>query len=208
MRSVLVALLPLMLGAQNPVSQKEAALGREMAAEVRRSTTPVDLPEVQNYVAQLGVRLGPGFTFEVVAMDADEPVVLPGRYIFVPVTLLIAANDEAEFAGMLAQGRARGPGRWSDFGGLTPISAQRERREANLKADALAAVAMSQAGFDPAALLRFIERLHPNDEARISALRQTVRGIPRGEWKVSDRFLEIQALVRPNPRTPPSLFNK
>jgi len=211
MRSVLLGLLPLVLAAQSAVSEKEAAVGRQMAAEVRRASTPVNVPDVQNYVSQLGARLGPGFSFEVVSMDENEPVVVPGRHIFVPVSLLIAAGDEAEFAGMLAQGIARGPGRWGrwvDVGGLMPIAAQQQRRANELVADSTAALAMSQAGLDPAALLRYIERLQPGDEGRINALRQTVSGIPRGDWKVTDRFSEIQALVRPNPRTPPSLFNK
>jgi predicted Zn-dependent protease len=201
MRRILFALVPLISAAQTPLSEKEAALGRQMVVEVRRTSTPVKIPELQSYVSQLGARLAPGFVFEVVSMDATEPIVLPGRYVFVPLSLLTAANDEAEFAGMLAQAVARGPRRWA---GLAP----QQQRGSEITADSAAARTMSQAGFDPAALLRCIERLHPDDESRIAALRETIRAIPRGDWKVSDRFSEVQALVRPKPRTPPSLFNK
>jgi predicted Zn-dependent protease len=41
------------------------------------------------------------------ANPLNEPRVLPGGYVFVPLALLQTAKDEAEFAGMLAQAIAR-----------------------------------------------------------------------------------------------------
>jgi predicted Zn-dependent protease len=99
--------------APNPYSlEKEAALGKQLAAEVRQRTTPIQNPAAQDYVNRLGNRLASHtdtkvpFTFSVVAEDpcstTHEPVALPGGYVFVPAALFIAAQDEAEFAGMLA----------------------------------------------------------------------------------------------------------
>jgi beta-barrel assembly-enhancing protease len=114
MRLAPFALSCLTLAAQNLTLDRQAALGRQLAEEVRRHTTPVQSQEVQNYVAQLGAKItgqlpNPAFsfTFSAVSTGEDnalhEPLAIPGGYIFVPSNLLLTANDEAEFAGMLAQ---------------------------------------------------------------------------------------------------------
>jgi predicted Zn-dependent protease len=217
MRSTLFVFFCLTLTAQDRKLDlnREAVLGRQMAEEVRRSTTPAGSQAVQDYVAQVGARLTaqlPGaafaYTFSVVLTDRTnalhEPIVLPGGYVFVPVSLLLAAEDEAEFAGMLAQAVARGPhlinGRAgtipayssSGFGEeglevLMPAAALDRWRGLELQADASAVVAMSRAGFDPTALLRYIEREQPPDRprslfpsraARIAALQEAIRSLP------------------------------
>ena len=49
-------------------------------------------------------------TFAVIAEDrggyTHEPLAYPGGRIFVPAPLILAAGDEAEFAGMLAHAMA------------------------------------------------------------------------------------------------------
>jgi predicted Zn-dependent protease len=88
----------------------------------------VESKPVQNYVAQLGAKLSAElaspalvYTFSVVETDQtnslSEPLVLPGGYIFVPLSLLLAARDEGEFAGMLAQAMARHPLRIHAYAG-------------------------------------------------------------------------------------------
>ena len=66
--------------------------------------------------AQLAARLPQPerpFTFEVVSADESnvlhEPLVTPGGDVFVSTSLIVAASDEAEFAGMLAQAMERVP---------------------------------------------------------------------------------------------------
>ena len=101
--------------AQNGVNyslEKEAALGRQMAAEFRRRTIPIDNPVIQNYLYRVGQRIATyipdarfPFTFRVIADEPcriHEPAALPGGYVFVPVGLFVAALAEDEFAGMLA----------------------------------------------------------------------------------------------------------
>jgi predicted Zn-dependent protease len=93
--------------------EKEAALGKQLAAEFRGRTTAIDSPGVQEYLENLGQELasempktGFRFTFSVVGEDScpliHEPHALPGGYVFVPAALFVAAKDEAEFAGMVA----------------------------------------------------------------------------------------------------------
>src|SRR5439155_11663448 len=88
-----------------------------LAKEVRQKTTPLDIPAVSGYVAEIGRLLAAQFpearfpyTFHVIAGDAGgrthKPMWLPAGYIFVPASLIRAAQNEAEFAGMIAHAMA------------------------------------------------------------------------------------------------------
>jgi predicted Zn-dependent protease len=94
-------------------AEKEAALGKQLAAEFEGRVSLIDSPGVQKYIDSVGQRLAAmmpaaqhPFLFRLIADDpcrsTHEPVALPGGYIFVPTALFIAAHDGAEFAGMLA----------------------------------------------------------------------------------------------------------
>lgn len=106
--------------------EKEAALGAQLAAELRAHKKPVANQAVQEYVQGVGRRLsGPAtslfpWTFEVVTglaghsttghstkeHSTEEPVALPGGYVFLPAQLLLDAHNEAELAGMMAHAMA------------------------------------------------------------------------------------------------------
>lgn len=207
-----------------------------MAGQVRQCTTPVNSPEIQNYTAQIGSRLsaqmpGPNrtYTFEVVSTDRSnalhEPVSLPGGYIFVPLDLLRATDTESEFAGMLAQTMARksivplaSPGSipvmtiiGESFSGTEPPPFARQQRQIELDAGKTAVLAMSKAGFDPAALLRYIERVQPSPE-RDTALKQAIQNLRPATYSESDEYARIRALIPTPPRSsalkpPPSLLH-
>ena len=92
--------------------EKEAALGAQLANELRQKTTAAN-PAIQSYVDRLGRKLAARFSngditykFTVVTDSlgggTHEPLTLPGGYVFVSTSLLAAVQDEAEFAGMLA----------------------------------------------------------------------------------------------------------
>jgi predicted Zn-dependent protease len=104
-------------GANLYVPQKEAALGKRLADELRKRTTPIENPTVHVYVDRLGQTLAAHmprsqvhFTFSVIAEDPcptiHEASALPGGYVFIPAALFLATRDEAEFAAMLAHAMA------------------------------------------------------------------------------------------------------
>jgi len=245
MRLAPFALFCLTLAGQSLNQDKEAALGRALAEDVDRHTTPVQAPEVQNYVAQLGAKItaqlpapSRSFTFSVVSTGEDnalhEPLAIPGGYIFVPSNLLLTARDEAEFAGMLAQAMARVPVLIQSSAGTIPlvyvdsfdsgpmpIGMIDRRRERELQADSSAILLLSRAGFDPAALLRYVERVQPLDRPRspfparadrIAALQKAIGDLPPASYSESGEFYAIQEQVRvlppPPPTPPPTLFRK
>jgi hypothetical protein len=250
MRTLVFFFSVTLLAQDNPTARKAEMICHHLVEEARQSITAVDRQEVQDYVSKLGARLeGPDSqnVFSVIAGDRghglQEPISFSCGYIFVPAKLLLAANDEAEFAGMLAQAVARAdmPIRFSNtsgkiplvfignFGGpsadlLLPPAAMAQSRKDEVQADASAVVSMARAGFDPAALLRYIERLQPRDRPgsavpyraeRIAALQKAIEAVPRGLYSESDEFHAIQEMVRPAPAPPaaerngrPTLFRK
>ena len=240
MRLAPFALFCLTLAGQSLAQEKEAALGRALAEDVDRRTTPVQAPEVQNYVARLGAKIAAqlpapsrGFTFSVVFTGEDnalhEPLAIPGGYIFVPSSLILTARDEAEFAGMLAQAIARVPVLIASTTGTIPIvygdsfnnvpmpaGVIDRRRERELHADASSILLLSRAGFDPAALLRYVERVQPLDRPRspfparadrIAALQKAIRDLPPASYFQSDEFYAIQEQVRSLRPPPPRPFH-
>src|SRR5664280_2133357 len=92
--------------------EKEQALGAQLAAEYRRQARVIDAPSVNAYLDELGQRLAARapdtqftYTFELADDDQTwihEAAVFPGGPVFVPASLILAAADEDELAGMLA----------------------------------------------------------------------------------------------------------
>ncbi len=247
MRTVIFALFCLTLTAQDFPVAKQAALGAELVRQVRRNTTPVQSQAIQEYVSQLGVRVAAGLppgqfplVFPVVnglENPLHEPLMLPGGTVFVPLSLLAATNDEAELAGMLARAIAYGspvvsigPGQiplyfWGSlYEPMLPAAALERWRATELEADKSAVVAVSGAGFDPAALLSYIERVQPAAGGvrpvisrlpplaeRSAALTQAISQLPARATYIEDTsdFAATRALVeaelKPNARPRPSL---
>jgi predicted Zn-dependent protease len=253
--------------AQNAVNyslEKEAALGKQLAADFRRRTIPIDSPIVQNYLDRVGQKIAAympdarfPFTFSVIAdkpCGIHELTALPGGYIFVPVSLFIAAQQEDEFAGILAHAMehvAQRHGTRQATGGTTattpliligdrgggcseglhvPAAFLASQRRAELEADVFAVQALARAGFDPNALVRYVERVQlqptgptskayspiPDRDERIAALLATIQKLPKVDHAVTptDEFatarLEARRLMEEpvHSKAPPSLMRK
>jgi predicted Zn-dependent protease len=190
--------------------EKEVALGASLAQQVQRTATPLDSPAALDYVQRLGAKIAaqlpePRFTYTFAVTSDDrsnalhEPLSFPGGYIFVPASLFLAAQNEAEFAGMLAHAMAhvaarhgtqtasRGEisqlatiplifyGGWTGYGArqtsatAIPVALMRSQREYEQEADAMAVKLMSSAGYDPQALARYFSRVWPNNAADVDS---------------------------------------
>lgn len=92
--------------------EEERQLGDRVARDLEEQVELVDDPEVQQYVQDLGDRIvqsapdapeGMAYRFQVIdAPDQINAVALPGGYIYVFSGLMLAVEDEAELAGVLA----------------------------------------------------------------------------------------------------------
>jgi len=87
---------------------KEMAIGRQMAAEVEQQSKLVDDPMVTEYINRVGQNIvlhsdaKVPFTIKVIDTDEVNAFALPGGYFFVNRGLILAADNEAELAGVMA----------------------------------------------------------------------------------------------------------
>jgi Zn-dependent protease with chaperone function len=88
--------------------EKEVALGRQLAAEVDREAKFIDDPLITEYVNRVGQNLvlhsdaKVPFTIKVIDSDEVNAFALPGGFFYVNKGLILAADNEAELAGVMA----------------------------------------------------------------------------------------------------------
>lgn len=88
--------------------EKEIALGRQLALEVEQSAKLVEDPLVTEYVNRVGQNIvlhsdaKIPFTIKVIDSDEVNAFALPGGFFFVNRGLILAADNEAELAGVMA----------------------------------------------------------------------------------------------------------
>jgi predicted Zn-dependent protease len=88
--------------------EKEVALGRQLAAEVDRQAKFIDDPSITEYVNRVAQNLilhsDAKIPFTVKVIDSDEvnAFALPGGFFYVNKGLVLAADNEAELAGVMA----------------------------------------------------------------------------------------------------------
>lgn len=217
----------------------EVELGQQAAASLARTLPIVHEPKLDAYIASLTSKLAgyadPQFVFSVtvyedrrpvpaqaitMAMPRDawqgparEPVALAGGLLFVPLSLLASAQNEAVFAFQLAHAMAhiglRHSTKLATREGLLNISSANLKaqsaslrvdaanqqtmslaqlavtRQFELQADIVATGIVAGAGFDPEAVVRYLERqatpaggqmsrifsAHPTSDKRVEAIR-------------------------------------
>ena len=166
------------------------------------------------------------FQFETVRDGAGkEPIALPGGIIFISSGLIGAARNEAELAGLLAHAMAHVADRdWSrkfthttlveismqaglppPAGDLTDLPAQMQFADfthlVEKQADALAVGAMAAAGYDPAGLASFLQRIPanvlPDRDDRVAAVRAEIGKLPARSYAAEGGdFARVQTEVR------------
>ncbi len=88
--------------------EKEVALGRQLAAQVEQQAKMVEDPKITEYINRVGQNIvlhsdaKIPFTIKVIDSDEVNAFALPGGFFFVNKGLIIAADNEAELAGVMA----------------------------------------------------------------------------------------------------------
>jgi predicted Zn-dependent protease len=180
--------------------EREIAMGQEMALEVEQSSRVVSDPVVTEYVnrvAQILVRNSDSrvpLTVKVLDDDEINAFALPGGFFFVNTGLIVAADSEAELAGVMAHEIAHVAARHATknatkaqlfnmlsiplifFGGPVgyvarqvvglgvPLSMLKFSRNAEREADALGLQYQYASGYDPEEFVRFMERLKAKEK--------------------------------------------
>ena len=88
--------------------EKEIQIGRQLAMEVEQQSKMVDDPVITEYVNRVGQNIvlhsdaKIPFTIKVIDSDEVNAFALPGGFFFVNKGLILAADNEAELAGVMA----------------------------------------------------------------------------------------------------------
>ncbi len=89
-------------------TEKEVKMGREYAAEIDRQAKFIEDPVITEYVNRVGQNIvlhsdaKVPFTIKVIDSDEVNAFALPGGFFYVNKGLILAADNEAEVAGVMA----------------------------------------------------------------------------------------------------------
>lgn len=175
---------------------REMALGRQLSQEVESSAKLVTDPVINEYVNRIGQNLVRNsdarvpFTIKVLDNDEVNAFALPGGFFYVDSGLILAADNEAELAGVMAHEIAHVAARhatknmtraqiWNfasvplifvggpvayavaeAAGLLVPLGFLKFSRDAEREADLLGLEYDYASGYDPQAFVEFFEKLN------------------------------------------------
>lgn len=211
---------------------EEIALGRSLAADLERQVQLIDDPLITEYVNRVGQNLVRNsdakvpFTFKVIQDDSINALALPGGFVYVNTGILLAADEEAELAGVMAHEIAHVAARHGTenqskstllnilsiplifVGGVPGIALQQTAslaipmsmyhfsRGAEEEADYLGMQYMDKAGYDPGAAITFFEKVQALETARPGSMSSVFASHPPTEARI-EKTKENIAVVLP-----------
>lgn len=185
---------------------RELAIGRELAAEVDRKAKFIIDPLVTEYINRIGqnivLRSDARMPFTIKVIDSPDlnAFALPGGFLYVNSGLIVAAESEAELAGVMAHEIAHVTARHGVeqatkgtlfqylsiplvfVGGVPgiimqnaaniflPLTFLKFSRGAEEEADRLGLQYLWAAGYDPTEMLNFFEKLKARDKQKPGTL--------------------------------------
>lgn len=223
--------------------EREAKIGRQYSNEVESFTKPLRDSLITEYVNRIGQSLVRNsdakvpFTIKVIDSEEINALALPGGFLYVTSGLLIATEDEAELAGIMAHEIAHVAARHATrqmtrtqmfnlaslpliaFGGglviiaretIGSLSKMRFSRGLESEADYLALEYMYKAGYDPSALISIVERLEKDENQSPGALVKAFATHPQASDRIRKMQKEIAHIlpVRPAYIVSTSDFNE
>jgi len=207
---------------------REIALGHQLSNEVEQSARLVTDPIINEYINRVGQNLVRNsdarvpFTIKVLDTDEVNAFALPGGFFYVNSGLILAADDEAELAGVMAHEIAHvaarhatknmtraqiwnmasiplifigGPAAYiiSEVASIAvPMTYLKFSRDAEREADLLGLEYDYAAGYDPHAFVEFFEKLNVDGKKKHSALAKAFATHPM----TADRIKAAQDEIR------------
>jgi predicted Zn-dependent protease len=207
---------------------REMAVGRDMSKQVEAVSKLVTDPVVTEYVNRIGQNLVRNsdarvpFTIKVLDNEEVNAFALPGGYFYVDTGLILAADNEAELAAVMAHEIAHVAARhatknmtksqiWNMasiplifVGGpagyaiaeiasiAVPMTFLKFSRDAEREADLLGLEYDYAAGYDPQAFVQFFEKLNADEKQKHSKLAKMFSTHPM----TADRVTAAQEEIR------------
>jgi beta-barrel assembly-enhancing protease len=213
--------------------EKQIEMGRQYAQQVESSTKLVTDPTITEYVNRIGQNLVRNsdaqvpFTIKVVDTDDINAFALPGGFFYVDSGLILAADNEAELAGVMAHeiahvaachlarentrgqlmqlasiplifvGGGIGYAAQSLAGLAIPMGFLRFTRSFESEADFLGVEYLYKAGYDPQALTAFFEKINALEKHKPGTLAKTFDTHPQTPERIAKTQQEINTLLPP-----------
>jgi predicted Zn-dependent protease len=213
--------------------EKQIEMGRQYSQQVESSTKMVTDPEITEYINRIGQNLVRNsdaqvpFTIKVVDTDDINAFALPGGFFYVDSGLILAADNEAELAGVMAHeiahvaachlarentrgqlmqlasiplifvGGGIGYAAQSLAGLAVPLGFLRFTRTFESEADFLGVEYLYKAGYDPQALTAFFEKIKALDKHKPGTLAKTFDTHPQTPDRIAKTQQEINTLLPP-----------
>jgi predicted Zn-dependent protease len=215
--------------------EKQIEMGRGYAQQVESTTKLITDPEITEYINRIGQNLVRNsdaqvpFTIKVVDTDDINAFALPGGFFYVDTGLILAADNEAELAGVMAHeiahvaachlARENTRGQLMQLasiplifvgGGIgyaaqslasmaIPMGFLKFARSFESEADFLGVEYLYRAGYDPQALTSFFEKIKAMEKHKPGTLAKTFETHPQTPDRIAKTQQEINTLLPPEP---------
>jgi len=211
--------------------EKQIALGKQISQQVETQSKIINDPVVSEYINRLGQNLVRNsdsqvpFTIKVIDSDDINAFALPGGFFYVNSGLILAADEEAELAGVMAheiahvaachaareQSRANlaqlatiplifvgGPIGYAAYEGAglaVPLTFLKFSRGFEAQADYLGVEYMYKAGYDPQAFVSFFEKVQVQEKKKPGTISKAFSTHPQTPDRIEKTQAEIARIL-------------
>ena len=211
--------------------EKQIALGKQISQQVETQSKIITDPVVSEYINRLGQNLVRNsdsqvpFTIKVIDSDDINAFALPGGFFYVNSGLILAADEEAELAGVMAheighvaachaareQSRANlmqmmtiplifmgGPIGYAAYEGAglaVPLTFLKFSRGFEAQADYLGVQYMYKAGYDPQAFISFFEKVQVQEKRKPGTISKAFSTHPQTPDRIEKSQEEIASIL-------------
>jgi beta-barrel assembly-enhancing protease len=211
--------------------ETEIRMGKQYAMQVENGVKLVQDPVVSEYVNRIGQNLVRNsdaqvpFTIKVIDSDEVNAFALPGGFFYVNSGLILAADEEAELAGVMAHEIAHVAARhmtrqmtraqWANIatvplifvgGGIgygiyeaaglgLPLTFMKFQRNFEAEADYLGLQYMYKTGYDPQAFISFFEKIQAKEKKKPGTLAKAFASHPQTPDRIEKSQQEIATIL-------------
>jgi beta-barrel assembly-enhancing protease len=211
--------------------ETEIKVGKQYSMQVDNSVKMVTDPVVNEYVNRIGQNLVRNsdakvpFTIKVIDSDEINAFALPGGFFYVNSGLILAADEEAELAGVMAHeiahvcarhamrqmtrynmaqiatiplifvGGGIGYAVYEGAGLGLPLTFMKFQRNFEAEADYLGLQYMYKTGYDPQAFISFFEKIEAKEKKKPGAIAKAFASHPQTPDRVEATRKEIETIL-------------
>jgi len=216
--------------------ETEIRMGKQYAMQVENSVKLVQDPVVTEYVNRIGQNLVRNsdaqvpFTIKVIDSDEVNAFALPGGFFYVNSGLILAADEEAELAGVMAHeishvaarhgmrqmtraniaqlatiplifvGGGIGYGIYEAAGLGLPLTFMKFQRNFEAEADYLGLQYMYKTGYDPQAFISFFEKIQAKEKKKPGTISKAFASHPQTPDRIAASQKEIATILPARPQ--------